>query len=317
MSKNLKKLTPFKKYRKWLTDKPNITWDEVKVLMLKHFTASNYEDNLTKQLDNLKFTDLFKYIADFQFIMNQLKDIPDRMQVYIFKKNLPTHLHNEVEYKQPKTLQEAVELAQSYNQSHPAEIQINYSQPAQWCTNHHSNTHSTQDCRMKTNRQYDPRNQRYKTKNNDNKLPFYQNPCSNNQSSRSSNWDNKSKSQHKPTHYNHKNNQQSTFQNKEAPERIKTNYQTNRTKPTYSIETIMSNNTIKQVDQVIVELEIASLSSPDDSNLLTSTAFINNINMPIIIDTGAGQSIIPSVLVDQFKFKTHKSNITCKFGDNS
>ena len=248
--------------------------------------------------------------------MNQLKDIPDRMQVYIFKKNLPTHLHNEVEYKQPKTLQEAVELAQSYNQSHPAETQINYTQPAQWCTNHHSNTHSTQDCRMKTNRQYDPRNQRYNSKNNDNKLPFYQNPCSNNQSSRSSNWDNKSKSQHKPTHYNHKNNQQSTFQNKEAPERIKTNYQTNRTKPTYSIETIMSNNTIKQVDQVIVELEIASLSSPDDSNL-TSTAFINNINMPIIIDTGAGQSIIPSVLVDQFKFKTHKSNITCKFGDNS
>ena len=32
-------------YRKWLTYKPNITWDEVKVLMLKHFTAPNYEDN--------------------------------------------------------------------------------------------------------------------------------------------------------------------------------------------------------------------------------------------------------------------------------
>ena len=67
--------------------------------MIKQFTSPNYEDNFTKQLDNLKYSDLFKYIADFQFIINQLKDIPDRMQVYLFKKNLPTTLHNEVEYK--------------------------------------------------------------------------------------------------------------------------------------------------------------------------------------------------------------------------
>jgi hypothetical protein len=74
-------------YRKKLVDNPNITWDEIKILMIKQFTSPNYEDNLTKQLDNLKYSDLFKYIADFQFIINQMKDIPDRMQVYLFKKN--------------------------------------------------------------------------------------------------------------------------------------------------------------------------------------------------------------------------------------
>jgi hypothetical protein len=123
-------------YRKWLVDNPNITWDEIKILMIKQFTSPNYEDNLTKQLDNLKYSDLFKYIADFQFIINQLKDIPDRMQVYLFKKNLPTTLHNEVEYKNPKTLQAAIELAQSYYQSHSTEMQVNYTQPIKWCQNH-------------------------------------------------------------------------------------------------------------------------------------------------------------------------------------
>ena len=41
---------------------------------------------MTKQLDNLKYSDLFKYIADFQLISNQLKDISDRMLVIYLKK---------------------------------------------------------------------------------------------------------------------------------------------------------------------------------------------------------------------------------------
>ena len=224
-------------YRKWLTDKPNITWNEVKILLLKHFTAPNYEDNLTKQLDNLKYSDLYKYIADFQFIINQLKDIPDRMQVYLFKKNLPTQLNNEVEYKRPKNLQEAIELAQSYYQSHSTEIQINYSQPNKWCNNHQTNTHSTQECRMKINNQNGSRKQKYNLHQNDNKRQFHQNHYSNTQTPRTSNWFNQSKSQRKP-HYNSNNNQQSTYQNKEISGRIQSHQQSNRiTKPTYSIET--------------------------------------------------------------------------------
>ena len=73
-------------YRKWITDDVNLTWDKLKELMIGHFTQPNNEDNLTKQLDNLKYSDLFKYIADFQLISNQLKDISDRMLVIYLKK---------------------------------------------------------------------------------------------------------------------------------------------------------------------------------------------------------------------------------------
>ena len=88
-------------------------------------------------------------------------------------------------------------------------------------------------------------------------------------------------------------------------------------KSTYTVETSNSNNQTNQLEQAIVEIEISSLSSPDDSNLLKTTAFINDIEVPIIIDTGAGQSIIPSFLIEKHKIKTHNSNITCKFGNNS
>jgi len=118
-------------YRKWITDDVNLTWDKLKELMIGHFTQPNNEDNLTKQLDNLKYSDLFKYIADFQLIPNQLKDISDRMLVYLFKKNLPGALHNEVDYLNPKTLKAAIEIAQTFYQSHPSEVQINYTKPNQ------------------------------------------------------------------------------------------------------------------------------------------------------------------------------------------
>ena len=88
-------------------------------------------------------------------------------------------------------------------------------------------------------------------------------------------------------------------------------------KSTYTVETSNSNNQTNQLEQAIVEIEISSLSSPDDSNLLKTTAFINDIEVPIIIDTGAGQSILPSFLIEKHKIKTNNSNITCKFGNNS
>jgi hypothetical protein len=214
-----------------------------------------------------------------------------------------------VEYKNPKTLQAAIELAQSYYQSHSTEMQVNYTQPIKWCQNHLSNTHSTEECRMKNysqpnlnKRKYNSAQGFYKHKNNQNQSFLNQ------QTSRSYN-DKKSYPRQSIDHSYNKNQQ-----NNEKQLKNKTH---SNIKSTYTVETSNSNNQTNQLEQAIVEIEISSLSSPDDSNLLKTTAFINDIEVPIIIDTGAGQSIIPSFLIEKHKIKTHNSNITCKFGNNS
>ena len=50
---------------------------------------------------------------------------------------------------------------------------------------------------------------------------------------------------------------------------------------------------------------------------MTSIARVNDIEIPIVIDTGASQSVIPYSMVEKHKFPYYRSNITCKFGNNS
>ena len=67
----------------------------------------------------------------------------------------------------------------------------------------------------------------------------------------------------------------------------------------------------------VVILEMAPMTSSVDSHLLKAMAIINGMSIPVIIDTGAAQSVIPTTLVERYKLTTHTSNITCNFGNNS
>jgi hypothetical protein len=51
--------------------------------------------------------------------------------------------------------------------------------------------------------------------------------------------------------------------------------------------------------------------------LLTTTAHINNIPIEVVIDTACSRSVIPQHFVDEYKFKTFQTDITCTFGNSS
>jgi len=101
-----------------------------------------------------------------------------------------------------------------------------------------------------------------------------------------------------------------------SKEKINHNHQI---KGTQSIETTSqspSNKTPAKSTAVVI-LEMAPMTSSVDSHLLKAMAIINGMSIPVIIDTGAAQSVIPTTLAERYKLTTHTSNITCNFGNNS
>ena len=51
--------------------------------------------------------------------MNQTRDISVDSQILMFTQNLTPYLAQEVEYRQPTTLQSAIDIARLYVASHP------------------------------------------------------------------------------------------------------------------------------------------------------------------------------------------------------
>ena len=308
-------------YRKQITTNPYLTYDEFKAYMMKTYTAPNIKQDLIEQLNTIKFTDLNKYISDFLFIANQTQNISEDVQIYSFRLNLPMNLKNEIKYKQPKTLDEAITIARTFNDSHPEIQNINFIESTKWCKIHKTNTHTTKDCRLNQNNQltnnWNQQPQRYQGQHNQPyKYQFNKNQPQrninqyNNQNNQNKNYpERKSNSNWQSNSIN--NNNKYTQRNQNQNNKFNSSNQSNNLVDTTSTTSSKpTSNTSEKQNREITMVE-------SDDNLMCSTGTINGIEVPILFDTGASQSVIPLDIVQRYKLPHYNSNITCNFGNNS
>ena len=331
-------------YRSLLTDNSVVTWIELKAHFIKRFSPLNLNLSLIKQLTQLKQTgDLTTYIDKFLFIMNQTHDISKDHQIFHFTQNLLPQLRQEIEYRQPKTLQEAIDFAKAYIDSHPQQnfASLNYtnsrsaSQPSiKWCSFHKMNTHNTNECRRKNSLIAN-----HNTASNNNNYGQSQNNRSNytgqSQSRHIQNQRNtQSYNSQRPTNqYTNNNNNNNNNINSQFRPAVHNNSQNRVTNNNSNYNTTRSqNNYINMIDETpatsnlapaeeILRQRNALVSSisiiESEHNCLKTIALLNGIPIEAVIDTACSRSVIPEYVVIQQKFKTEQTDITCTFGNSS
>ena len=239
-----------------------------------------------------------------------------RSQIYSFRLNLPQNLKNEVKYRKPTSLLDAINIARTFYDSHPQEQIINSIIQTKWCKYHQTNTHSTEDCRAykHTNNNKFNQNNRYAKPNN---FQGYKRPHLHSQT----NYDRQNKSNYKNYNSNQNNRPDKQFIDNYQPRK-----QTRQDNNLVETTTLKNNENANSASRSNTEFNSCNTNSSrikeitmveSDNNLMCSTALINGIEVPILFDTGASQSVIPLEIVQQYKLPYYTSNITCNFGNNS
>jgi hypothetical protein len=104
-----------------------ITWNTFQKALKERFQPANYQTILYNKLNSLKQTGaLNKHLEQFDYLMNQTEDIPEHIKVTLFTKSLSKDISENVEYRRPKNVAEAIQLAIDYNNSFKKdEVEVN------------------------------------------------------------------------------------------------------------------------------------------------------------------------------------------------
>ncbi len=95
------------------TQNKKLDWEEFQKLMINKFTRKDSETDLVKKLMELTQTTTIKdYIERFIYILNQTNGIPENIKVYMFKTGIDKKVETEITYRNPKNIDEAIEIAQ-------------------------------------------------------------------------------------------------------------------------------------------------------------------------------------------------------------
>ncbi len=95
-------------------------WKRFKDFLINRFQSPNYKNRLLKQLENLKQkgNSIHTYIDQFTLISNQLTDTGESVKILFFIKNANIEISKELSYKNPQTLNEAINTAILFEESH-------------------------------------------------------------------------------------------------------------------------------------------------------------------------------------------------------
>ena len=303
-------------YRSILIHTPNITWADFKTAFIAKFSPPNINIALLKQITQLKqTTDLNTYVDQFLFLINQTTNISPDSQILMFIQNLKPSL----EYRQPTSLQMAIDIAKLYVGSHPIATDsfasfiytnntnnatnYNANNNTKWCAIHNSNYHDTRDCRQNKSQRgnyFNKNSNTYRTFNNEQHGPPNQNSVSNNQRPYSQNRPN---DRNPTSQYNSYN---------KPPQRGAYNNTSRYNTPQNS-----SHNIVDTHQQLPEHIQSTQIEVVESEFLLTTTAVINNSQIEVVIDTACSRSVIPQSFVDSLKIKSFQTDITCTFGNST
>ena len=100
------------------TEETELTWEKFKELLIKKFYKKDTNVDLIKKLYELKQTDsLTKYIEQFTYLMNQTSNIQENIKIHMFRNGTEKQIEAEIAYRNPGTLDEAIEIAEAYQRS--------------------------------------------------------------------------------------------------------------------------------------------------------------------------------------------------------
>jgi hypothetical protein len=112
------------------TETHGISWQEFQQLMLKHFLKRDNDIELVKKIWELKQDySISKYIEKFRLLINQTKDIAENIKIFMFKSGIHKNVEAEITYRNPKTLEDAIMIAEDMERSYGYELKthiLNY-----------------------------------------------------------------------------------------------------------------------------------------------------------------------------------------------
>ena len=144
----------------------NITWDYLKHELRKQFQPFDLQMRIRDELNELKQngTDFTGYLRAFQMLINRSDDLSERDKIAYFRRGLPRAAANEVQYRQPDTLQEAINIAAAYEQRFTTTNLVNHKQYNNNSNRHHKHKNHYRGHSKHNNKYY--YNQTNNTNNN-------------------------------------------------------------------------------------------------------------------------------------------------------
>ena len=101
------------------TENKKLNWEEFNDLLIKKFFKKDTQVDLIKKLFDLKQNEtLSKYIEQFTYWINQTKNVSEDIKVHMFKNGTDKNLEAEITYRNPQTLDEAIEIAEAFQRSY-------------------------------------------------------------------------------------------------------------------------------------------------------------------------------------------------------
>ena len=327
-------------YRNLLIEYPNTTWDELKAHFKTQFLAKNINRTCLAKLALLRQTkDLQSYIEEFLYLINQTTGESEDSKVNHFVQNLQPFLQNEVNYREPATLQEAIQIARAFSATHTsnpssyvynAPTDINFTNTVfnrnrriasanKWCSIHKINTHSTNECRL------NPSNSSSQSQNNTNNSTNARNFNNSRYNNYNQNRNNNVNSQNQHN-FNRRSNQGDQRNNNRYSQRFNTNNNNSSHQPNtlqHQHQTAQRSNQPRSAAiQEIIGNPTNTGSNPvnisvvESDSLLTTTAYINNCEIEVVIDTAATQSVIPEYFVYENKIPI-SGTIPVQYGNSN
>jgi hypothetical protein len=107
------------------------SWKEFQEELRKRFRPTNYQETLYAKLSEIRQSGfLTKHIEQFTLLKNRTVEMPEHIKVSLFAKSLEEALAREVNYRKPKCLYEAIQIARDYDQCYlktdEKQLEVNY-----------------------------------------------------------------------------------------------------------------------------------------------------------------------------------------------
>jgi hypothetical protein len=107
---------PLAMYRRLISQGP-LTWTQFKDRMMKAYQPFNKEMEFRERLQKLRQNGKFsEYLRQYSLLINQITNMSEMDQIHFFQNGLNFNTAMEVKIARPKTLTEAIDIAQAYDQ---------------------------------------------------------------------------------------------------------------------------------------------------------------------------------------------------------
>ena len=105
-------------YQQMMNKDKDITWEDFQVELKKRFRPEDFQSRIFEQLKQLKQTgSLNDYIDQFTILQNKSENLSELVLISLFKDGLEPSLKEELAYKNPKTLKDAMYRAKRFKES--------------------------------------------------------------------------------------------------------------------------------------------------------------------------------------------------------